>query len=806
MNVWCQICYTYIGFRYLQTAMEKITQDVSGIEVSSMELDTAISFQPFINRLRNRIDHEQTVKKALYEQVLATYEQYHLPQEEIPLADIHRYEALLEQMYACLSPAMTDERELAWAMNMPFQPVIFYGTTLFYELMRNRRDDHDIYVITKTPDDYNRDRLKLLYSFVLQKLYNFQAPTQKADVHAGINVTTGLLQYYAMKIDMDYIEVTAKGPLPELDFSELYMRMSEGEGYDILLETLPLSLFKIRGICILNLTDVTAEKAVENIERVRLNRTPDNDGENYRYVIRSLKTLVRNNEIEFDLFPFVRVNNEPVYGYVKGGTGILFEVWGEGRVSPEVFRRQAKGYFSNPSFFFSPDIFSEKQQRQDYLDHFRKLGVRSLALMPVFHNHVPVGVVAIHTWKDASFDEKIVVLLQPAMAAIGRLLQIYIDEFNYEIEGIIKEKFTSIQPAVQWKFNEVAWKYLHDRKRHLPEKEFNIRFDSVYPLYGAVDIRNSTIERNKAIVADLDAHLCLLAGTLTTCQERYPSALLEEMIYKCCKWQEILASDQLYANDEDKLHTFLRNETTPFLSHLVLQHPDTKPLVDEYLKVLESFNNSTTGEKYALEVSMQMINEAVNEYFEKEKNQLQALYPCYFEKFRTDGVEYDVYIGQSIAPKHPFNHFHVKNLRLWQLSSMAAIARITRAQLPDMPKVLRTTQLIFIHNHTIDISFRADERRFDVEGAYNIRYQMIKKRIDKVHIKDTEERLTQPDKIVLIYSDDKDVDDYLPFIEYLQEKQTLCNDLEYLLLEDLQGLSGLKALRVGVNYEIPVNE
>lgn len=786
--------------------MEKIIQDLSGIEVSSMDLDAAISFQPFINRLRDRIRNEQTAKKALYEQVLATYEAYSLSQEEIPLTDIDKYEALLDLMYACLSPAMTDERELAWAMNMPFQPIIFYGTTLFYELMRNRRDDHDIYVTTKNADDYQRNRLKSLYSFVLQKLYNFQAPTQLPDVHAGINLSTGLLQYYAMQINMDYIEVTAKGPLPELDFSELYMRMSEGEGYDILLEMLPLSLFKIRGVCILNLTDVTAEKAIDNIERIRLNRTPDKEEENYRYVIKSLKTLVKNNQIEFDLFPFVRVNNEPVYGYVKGGTGILSEVWGEGRVSPEVFRRQAKGYFSNPSFFFSPDIFSEKQQQQDYLDHFRKLGVRSLALMPVFHNRAPVGVLAIHTWENASFDEKVIVLLQPAMAAIGRLLQIYIDEFNYEIEGIIKEKFTSIQPAVQWKFNEVAWQYLHDKKRHFADKEFNIHFDNVYPLYGAVDIRNSTIERNKAIVADLDAHLSLLGDTLNTLQERYPSSLLEEMIYKCCKWQEILGSEQLYANDEDKLNGFLRKETTPFLSHLAVRHPESKPLVDEYLKVLETFNNSTTGEKYSLEVSMQQINEAVNEYFEIEKIQLQSLYPCYFEKFRTDGVEYDAYIGQSIAPQHPFDHFHLKNLRLWQLSSMAAIARITRALLPNMPKVLRTTQLIFVHNHTIDISFRADERRFDVEGAYNIRYQMIKKRIDKVRVKDTEERLTQPDKIVLIYFDDKDVDDYLPFIEYLQEKDTLCRDLEYLLLEDLQGLSGLKALRVGVVYESSLND
>lgn len=131
---------------------------------------------------------------------------------------------------------------------------------------------------------------------------------------------------------------------------------------------------------------------------------------------------------------------------------------------------------------------------------------------------------------------------------------------------------------------------------------------------------------------------------------------------------------------------------------------------------------------------------------------------------------------------------------------MAAIAKLTHALLPEMPTPLHTTQLIFVHNNVINIGFRADERKFDVEGAYSIRYQMIKKRIDKVHIRDTEERLTQPDKIVLIYFDKGDMHDYLPFINYLQKKGVLHHDLEELELEDLQGLTGLKALRVGVVY------
>jgi hypothetical protein len=376
-------------------------------------------------------------------------------------------------------------------------------------------------------------------------------------------------------------------------------------------------------------------------------------------------------------------------------------------------------------------------------------------------------------------------------------MQVYIDEFNLEIESIIKEKFTSIQPSVQWKFNEVAWHYLYNRKRGLPEKTETIHFNEVYPLYGAIDIRNSTVERNKAIISDLDNHLNLLMNTLTALQTEHHSVLQEEMIYKCSKWKEVLQRDQLNGSDENRLVTFFREETTPYLTHLS-KYNGSNALLADYMTALEKFNSNVYGNKHALELSMQMINNVVNNYFESEKDQLQSAYPCYFEKFRTDGVEYDIYIGQSFAPHQPFNHFHLKNLRLWQLSSMAAVAQLTASLLPDMPIPLHTTQLIFVHNHTIDISFRADERKFDVEGAYNIRYQMIKKRIDKVHIHNSEERLTQPDKIVLIYFDKKDIEDYLPFIHYLQEKGTLNNDLEEVELEDLQGLTGLRALRVGV--------
>lgn len=779
--------------------MKKIILNVSESKEESIKLDSKISFTPFISYLRKKIKQEHTVKASLYKSALDEFEKYDVAGKDIPIEEIHDYGILLEHMYACLSPALIDEDQLAWGLCAPLQPVTFYGTNLMYDMLAiKQKDIENAYTILKDPAEAYKDKLHLIYSFILKELYNFQIPSKIHQHRAGLKTDTGLPGYFHIGINSDFIEVKAKGKLPELNFEDLQQYLGERSAYQKLEKLLPLDLFQFRGISVITVSDVTTQQAVENIKNIRLTRVPGHDDNTYNTVIESLKTVVQNNKIEFDLFPFVRVNDKPVYGYVKGGNGLLFSVWGEQTLSPETFEQYAEAYSANPILFFSKNLLKEDLVKNAWLNRFIELGVRSLALIPIFYDHVMVGVLGMFTKSDESFDEKTLALLEPVVAPIAQLLQIYIDEFNLEIENIIKEKFTSIQPSVQWKFNEVAWHYLHNKKKHTPVNNTDITFTDVYPFYGAIDIRNSTIERNLASVADLGNHLNLLFETLNGLKELFSSSLMDELLFNCRKWQQILQQGNLNTTDENSLNGFLKEESSDFLSHMAQQIPGAKELIHNYLQIVRSADSDIYLNRRSLEVSMQMINTAINNYFELEKEKLQQSYPCYFEKFRTDGVEYDIYIGQSISPQQKFNHFHLKNLRLWQLSTMAEVIRMTKALLVSMPVKLQTTQLIFIHNHTIDISFRADERKFDVEGAYNIRYQMIKKRIDKVHIRDTKERLTQPNQLALIYFNKRDIEDYLPFVSYLQELGTFSKDVEELDLEELQGLSGLKALRIGV--------
>jgi hypothetical protein len=371
-----------------------------------------------------------------------------------------------------------------------------------------------------------------------------------------------------------------------------------------------------------------------------------------------------------------------------------------------------------------------------------------------------------------------------------------IDAFHQKIENLVKEKFTALQPSVDWKFAEVAWESL----RNNDVVTENVVFDNVYPLYGAIDIRNSSLERSRAIQKDLKEHLDIIEEILNRLEAQVHLPLLEGLKFKIFTIKQSIQENML-AEDEVRITEFIEGEVRPVLDHLQKMNPQIKKIVDDYFAMFQNPDGPMCKNRKEYENALSAINETILQYLDKEEESVQKSYPHYFEKYRTDGVEYNIYIGQSIAPNYPFDLLYLKNIRLWQLRSMAEAACISYQLMSSLKVPLQTTQLILVQSQCISIIFRRDERRFDVEGAYNIRYEIIKKRLDKVHIKDSTERLTQPGKIAIVYSNQKEVPEYQQYIEFLQNKNILKQEIEFLDLEELQGVKGLKAIRVAINFE-----
>lgn len=165
-----------------------------------------------------------------------------------------------------------------------------------------------------------------------------------------------------------------------------------------------------------------------------------------------------------------------------------------------------------------------------------------------------------------------------------------------------------------------------------------------------------------------------------------------------------------------------------------------------------------------------------------------------------------MYIGESITKEDNFNLLYLYNLRLWQLQVMCEMENAYYQMQSEFPITLDVASMILVFNQPLSISFRMDEKQFDVDGTYNARYEIVKKRVDKAFIKGTNERVTQKGKISIVYSQKQDEIEYMRYIKFLQDKNYLDNDIEIVELQDLQAVTGLKAIRVSVLYHKDEND
>jgi hypothetical protein len=157
-----------------------------------------------------------------------------------------------------------------------------------------------------------------------------------------------------------------------------------------------------------------------------------------------------------------------------------------------------------------------------------------------------------------------------------------------------------------------------------------------------------------------------------------------------------------------------------------------------------------------------------------------------------------IYVGASLSQRKGFQEVHLRSLRIWQLQTMVRIARETECLRADLAIPLGTAHLVLVQESPLAIRFMMDDRRFDVDGAYNVRYEIVKKRLDKAELRSTGERLTQPGHLAIVYSHPREAAEYREYLQDLVDSGELDGQVEEHELRELQGVQGLQALRVKI--------
>lgn len=779
----------------------KVISSAHRADYHELEVDSQLSFSPFVNYLRKKAANSSDIRSGFYNYLIQKFDTEPALLEPIrDMSVLNDSQDLLELLTTSLFPLIGDKENI-FTLTVPYRFTIFNFSHSFGELFTDEKQEKFLLIEEESQETLDKLQSALIYEQVLEKFYNIKLNENTTLILPVRDPHSGMKRYFKLSYDSRFIDIHLKGELPDIHDCAVCLNSFRILDFEKQMAKMPLSRFSFEGFGVWIAEDVTTQESIEAIKKILLrNETCDTGIINE--VKRNVHVLIGLSEVQVGLTPFMKLNNRFVLDETCTQHSIMGRQWKQGdEESLKAYNMCLEIITQHPV----PTAFTVlDEQIVNMMPVFRPIweqGKRSYIVYPIHDDEGLLGLLELTSPVENQLDLEVLKKVEPAMPLLSLALAKTRNTFNERIEKLIKENFTALQPSVEWKFAEAAWESMssnYGKSGHFSIAE-NVVFHNVYPLYGAIDIRNSSIERSVAIQKDLKEHLNLIDATLGKLSSLVKLPLLDGLSFKVHNFRASLENG-LAAEDEIRFNEFIQNELSSVFSHLQESNSQLHAAVQHYFDSVEESQSPLYRYRNEYEESMTTINNAVMRKILEEEDVIQQSYPHYFEKYKTDGVEYTIYIGQSIAPNQKFDLMYLRNLRLWQIQVMAEVARITLGLVGSLKVPLQTTQLILVHGQPISIGFRKDERRFDVEGAYNIRYEMMKKRLDKVHIMGTNERLTQPGKIAIVYSNPKEVHEYQEYIQYLQSRNLLRPGMENLELEELQGVRGLKALRVDINY------
>ena len=711
------------------------------------------------------------------------------------------YEKEIDRLLDLLFPDMLQTNEIK-AASIPFDFTIFKFSSRFKKIIENSGDDYELDM-----RNYDESKLYILAcTFILAYCHGVDFDIKPSFFYDIPDVDKGVIKHYRALFNGDFFKLTPLPNAPKITDEDIELLMDSYDNIDVWMEKFPPESYDFRGFGIMNLFDVTNDQALENVTRNLVKR----DLDSFKNLEDSIARLYNSKTVKFGF---------SIYNLGNDGLSAKNFLSNRNFNSKNSYLFNENKPVESKEFFCGgiiENLFKKKEvvaisdvkrygKSTNYNDFSKVLldqNIQSIILVPIDLNNGQFGAMELVSTIKHELNSMNANKLKDVIPIFEIGTQELMGEYQNILESIIQENYTSIHPTVKWKFYEVAERYLYMSKEGTQKVNLeNIVFDNVVALYGQSDIRNSSVFRNRSIQEDLVTQLSHASEIMKKAEKRFKLPIYEELSARISKSLEGV-SDGLHTGDENSLIEFLKNEIYPVFDHLKSVDKELAADVQTYMDRIDDELQVIYDKRKKYEVSVNVLNEKLADFIDKKQVEAQNMFPHYFERYKTDGIEYNIYIGSSLVKSEKYHEIYLQNLRLWQMQMMCELENVAFDLKDKLDHPLEVASLVLAVSSPISIEFRMDEKRFDVDGAYNIRYEIIKKRIDKARIKETNERLTQPGKIAIVYSQKKDALEYRKYIKHLQSTNYLSPNIEDLEIEELQGISGLRALRVEVIYDV----
>src|SRR4030095_2889711 len=369
-------------------------------------------------------------------------------------------------------------------------------------------------------------------------LYNVQVEGEMTSIHHFVCPETHLDKYMELTIDAQFIDVILEGELPELNTNQLnLLYFHDVVKNEALLKQVPLDRFRFDGCVILRIHEVTEREIINKIKSNLLNIHSFADEKIFGELDYQMQNLAGVHQLHTAIKPFFMVNNHLVLSEIitTNKTAKKYPLSEEQQY--EIYKNIISIFTANPEVIVVNDINQLTLERYPFLSVLYEHNFKSVIVALLFNSRSELLGILIVAHRTVTLGIEHLARIRPAIPLFAIALEKSQENLDHQVDKVIKEQFTAVQEAVEWRFTKAALNYL--TRKDKPEQNIEqIVFGQVYPLYGAVDIRNSSTERNNAIQLDLLEQLQIASRIISKAQQLSDFPLLDELQFRIEKFTD----------------------------------------------------------------------------------------------------------------------------------------------------------------------------------------------------------------------------------------------------------------------------
>ncbi|MBW2671676.1 MAG: GAF domain-containing protein [Deltaproteobacteria bacterium] len=423
---------------------------------------STLSLTPLLEFWRNNISPKCSYMAQMFNEFEERLQK--LPDLEGPIEDLallKHHQDLLMPLMSVVFPASSWETEIVGAV-VPYRGIAFFASPMFERLLMN--------------EDGSR-----AYYLIIERIYGMQVGLDTPIIQVVPDSQTGLDHYFRLSPDMRFIDVHTVGKPQELSSEDRQTIRENITDLQVLSKFIPSDKFEFHGFTAMRVVDVTEPEVISALQTDLIDQESIFSADGFRRLLLRLRTL------------FGRPG-------LMAGIGALQE--NRALVIKDGCPSSANCIFANSTHLSLADLegslwlqaisqttalrISDLKEEenlnsvdQDALNH----GVRSMVISPLLYQGDVIGFLEIMSSRPNDLGPFDTMLTQQIAPLFSVALKRGIDEMNYEVQAVIKEKCTAVHPVVEWRFRKAAFQHMDRLRMRRPSEMEPIIFKDVIPFF-----------------------------------------------------------------------------------------------------------------------------------------------------------------------------------------------------------------------------------------------------------------------------------------------------------------------------------